>query len=240
MIPDADTLFAAVEATWPPARRWNAAGFTLRDGRGGGKRVSAATLAGPATAADPDRAAAEMAALGQTPLFMVRDGETALDDALARGGYRTVDPVTVFASPARALTDRPLPPVTAFTIWEPLAIMNEIWDRAQIGPARRAVMARCACKTAILARMDDRPAGVAFAAREGRICMVHALEIVPGLRRRGAAQWIMRAAAFWGQANGAEWLAVLTTQANTAAISLYRGLGFKGAAHYHYRTGAGP
>jgi N-acetylglutamate synthase len=46
-----------LEATWPPAARHRAGPWVLRDGAGGGKRVSAATAEGPVTAADLARRA---------------------------------------------------------------------------------------------------------------------------------------------------------------------------------------
>ena len=36
-------LFAAVDATWPAAEDTQVGGWTIRDGRGGGQRVSAAS-----------------------------------------------------------------------------------------------------------------------------------------------------------------------------------------------------
>ena len=41
-------LFATMEATWPAASRRETGIWTLRDGQGGGKRVSAATTTGDA------------------------------------------------------------------------------------------------------------------------------------------------------------------------------------------------
>ncbi|MEL6679458.1 MAG: GNAT family N-acetyltransferase, partial [Pseudomonadota bacterium] len=40
---DLSRLYDAVEATWPAAHMWQQDGWTMRDGAGGGKRVSAAT-----------------------------------------------------------------------------------------------------------------------------------------------------------------------------------------------------
>ncbi len=47
MTPDLPRLFEVVDHTWPAARRWTENGWTLRDGQGGGKRVSAATRLAP-------------------------------------------------------------------------------------------------------------------------------------------------------------------------------------------------
>jgi len=53
-------------------------------GQGGGKRVSAATMAGPN--ADVGQAEAAMRAMDQRPIFMIRDGDDTLDAELPRVG----------------------------------------------------------------------------------------------------------------------------------------------------------
>ena len=113
--------------------------------------------------------------------------------------------------------------------------MNEIWAQGGIGPGRLAVMQRAKTKTAILARWNEKPAGVAFAAMHGPVCMVHAVEVLPHQRRQGVARWIMRKAAFWSAAQGAKTISVLCTRSNGAALKLYQGLGFAEVAGYHYR-----
>ena len=106
----------------------------------------------------------------------------------------------------------------------------------RIGPARLEVMGRAAVKTAILARWNEKPAGVGFVAADQEIAMVHAVEVLANQRRQGVAQWIMRQAAFWAHAQGAETLAVICTRANTPGLSLYSALGFETVGQYHYRA----
>lgn len=230
-----ERLFDAIDATWPPAEFLQDEHWTYRRGAGGGKRVSAATARGPSSCDAVQQAEIQMRKFGQEPLFMIKGEDTALDAALETSGYRVVDPVEVLAAPVKRLTDQPIPPVTIFTVWEPLAIMREIWAKGGIGSARIEVMARARSKTAIFARANNRPAGVGFAAVNGDIAMVHAVEVVPQQRRQGVAQWIMRQAAFWAQKQGAQTIAVLCTTANKPALSLYSVLGFEIAGHYHYR-----
>ena len=176
-----------------------------------------------------------MRALGQTPRFQLRNGRDAFDALLAARGYETLDETVIYSAPIEALTDIAIPRVTTFCVWEPLAIMNEIWAKGGIGPARRAVMARAKTKTGILSRWNEKPAGVAFCAVHDGICMVHAVEVLEHQRRQGVAVWMMRQAAFWGQSQGAHTLALMTTTANDGANALYRGLGFRQIGGYHYR-----
>ena len=233
--PDIDMLYRVCEATWPPRRSWQMDGITLRDGGGGGKRVSAATTDRCPDPATLDAAAHEMRAIGQTPLFMIREGDRALDTLLEAAGYTVIDPVRAYRLPVAQLTDQPIPRVTAFTIWEPLAIMREIWAQGGIGPARVDVMSRAARKTGILARWKDKPAGAAFVGLHDGVAMVHAVEVLPHQRRQGVAEWIMRQAAFWAADNGADWISVLCTDANESANRLYQRLGFEAVGAYHYR-----
>jgi GNAT superfamily N-acetyltransferase len=113
--------------------------------------------------------------------------------------------------------------------------MVELWAAGGIGPARLEVMARAKTKTGIFSRWNEKPGGVAFAAMHGDICMVHAVEVPQHQRRQGVAGWMMRRAAYWGQAHGARHLAVLCVDTNAGAHALYRALGFEPAARYHYR-----
>lgn len=229
-------LSAVMEATWPPARAERQGPWTLRDGKGGGKRVSAATAEGDWNEADIDAAEAAMAASGGDVLFCLREGDAALDRALERRGYRVVDPVVAYEAPVGALASPGLSPMAAFVHWPPLAICREIWAEAGIGPARWAVMDRAnGAKCAILARTNDRPTGAAFVSIHGTTAMLHALEVRPAARRQGSAHNILRAAANWALSNGAERLCVVVTVANAPARALYASLGMEVVGHYHYR-----
>ncbi|MFZ1481524.1 MAG: GNAT family N-acetyltransferase, partial [Paracoccaceae bacterium] len=108
-------LAEVMEATWPPARRWQLGPFTLRDGAGGGQRVSAASCEGAFT---PQELQAAMAAMAD-PLFLIRPGDDTLDDALERLGFGVHDPVVAYAAPVAALAGE-LPHLVAFPHWPPL------------------------------------------------------------------------------------------------------------------------
>ena len=235
MTPSISQLYDVCEKTWPPAKVYHLDGFTFRDGAGGGKRVSATTVGHVPKLSEIKDAEDEMRRAGQKPLYMIRAGEETLDHALDDAGYVVIDPVQIYVAPIKLLTNIPIPPVTAFSIWEPLAIMNEIWDAGGIGLARQAVMHRASLKTGIFCRWKDKPAGVAFAGLHDGVCMVHAVEVLEHQRRQGVAQWIMRKAAFWAADHGAQWMSVLCVRDNLAANTLYKGLGFEPVGAYHYR-----
>ena len=228
-------LFAVVDGTWPALALHRAGPWLIREGAGGGQRVSAATAEGDWTDADVALAEAQHKALGQPWLFLVRDGEQALDAALNARGYRVHDPV-YFRACAVADMAVPVPPLSAFPHWPPLAIARDIWLDGGIGPARVDVMYRATGpKTAILARSADRPAGVAFAAIHGAEAMVHGLHVPQAFRRQGSAVNIMRAAAAWAQDHGATRISVAVTQGNAGANALYASLNMPIVGQYHYR-----
>ena len=239
LAPAPASLLAAMEATWPAARAFRHGPWVLREGLGGGKRVSAATVAPDACTIDaPEIASAEaaMRAMGQTPLFMLRPDDAQLDSALHARGYSVVDPVVVYAAALQKLDPAPPPPLTAFPIWPPLSVMRDVWADAGIGAARLAVMDRVrGPRTAILGRLADHVSGTVFVACDGPVAMVHALEVAPALRGRGAGRAMMQGAVHWARAQGAEWLALAVTTANAPARRLYDRFGMTVVTAYHYR-----
>lgn len=226
-----DSLAQLMEATWPPVRVWRDGAFALRDGAGGGKRVSAASCEGDFDTRDLDRLEAAMA----DPLVLIRAGEERLDQALADRGWRVVDPVVAYVAPVASLVAE-LPPLSAFAHWPPLQIAASIWEEGGIGPARIKVMERVSgAKCALLARSGDRSAGAAFVATQGDQAMLHALEVRPQLRRQGTGEALLRAAANWAGDQGALHLSLVVTERNAAARALYDRLGMQVVGRYHYR-----
>lgn len=242
-----ERLFAALDGTWSPVEIRVRDGWVLRRGAGGGKRVSAATVEELGALPDIPAAEAQMARMGQAPLFMIRAGDDALDAALARRGYVVVDPVVAMAAPAAQVAALPDDPLAAIDCTAPLAIMAEIWAAGGIGAARLAVMARSGRQRCyMLGRARDRAAGCLFVAsdaRDGRnephgssVAMVHALEVAPGYRRGGVARQLVEKAALWAHESGASTIAAVTLERNAAARGLFRRLGFTEVAAYHYRA----
>lgn len=235
-LPNAQTLYEVIDATWPAAGTSTCGPFLIREGKGGGNRVSSAIALDRFTDTDIDAAEGAMRALGQTPLFQIRDGEDALDAALAAKGYDVIDPVTMYAIDATKLADERPPRTVAIETTGPLTIMREMWATGGIGPERVEIMHRaCKPKAGFVSRWQDKPAGTSFIAMHDGIAMVHAVEILPFQRRQGLGRWLMQRAAFWTLDNGGHTLSVICTDRNAAANGLYSSLGMSVVGRYHYR-----
>lgn len=233
--PEPSDLYAAFEATWPPAQRIELGPFTYRDGAGGGSRVSAATLDDDLTDAALDQIEARFSADNRPALFQVRAGQEAFDECLDARAYTLFDPVTCLLAPLDRLPAAS--PEDGYVAWPPVAMQRDIWAEDGIGPARLAVMDRVSGpKCSILGRLGDAPAATAFVATKGEIAALHALVVSKPYRRNGLGRAMVALAADWARAQGATYLALQVTTANTAALSLYQALGLEPVTGYHYRT----
>ncbi len=229
-------LYDICEHTWRPRAATPMGPFILRDGDGGGKRVSAATVTGPYTDADLDRIETAMADLGQPHLFMIKDGDDAFDRDLAARGYRVIDPVNLLIGDCTIMAQNALDAGMIYAAWPPLAAQCEIWETDNIGPARLRVMDRVTGpKTSIMIRHNDRAAGTCFVAIHDGIAMLHGLVVANWARRQGLANQIMASTAKWAQDMGADRLSVLVVKSNTPANALYASLGMENVGSYHYR-----
>ena len=198
--------------------------------------MSAAIATRAVTPEELPLAETAMAALGQTPLVMVRQSELRLDAMLGAAGYAVIDPVNIYAAPVSDIATRRPPRLTTFVIWEPLEIMRDIWAAGGIGPGRLAVMERATCpKTGVFGRADNRPAAAAYVGLHDGVAMLHALEVLPRHRRAGLGRHMMVEAAFWARAQGASHISVVCTKANRPANALYHSLGMTLVGDYHYR-----
>ena len=236
MTPTCDQILAADDVTWPAARFVADGPWLLRKGLGGGQRVSAASAQGFVDEPDIDHAIDAMRSMAQHPLFMIRPQDSTLDHLLEQRGFSKKDPVAALFAPLIDLTGD-VPPAVATPAWPPLAVQHDIWASAGIGPERFAVMDRAKTpKTTHLGRAGDVPAGTAFTGIDGRLAMLHALEVLPEQKRKGVGRHIMTASANWAAAQGAEWLSVLVVKANVAANAFYKSIGMRDSGiGYHYR-----
>lgn len=236
MTPSIQELYDVIDATWPAAHYHQVGHWTIREGLGGGSRVSAATH-DQTEEYEIDAAIAAMTEIGQAPIFMIRQGQEAMDKALADRGFVIKDPVNFYLAPVETIATERVAPAMSFQIFPPLSVQKEVWAAGGIGQARLAVMERAQCpKTTILGRTGDRTAGTGYVGVSNGVGMVHALETLEKYRRLGIAKTIVREMAFWARANGAEYLALVVTQANVKANALYSSLGMEIVGQYHYRV----
>ena len=241
MLPSQEDWFDAVDATWPPFARFPSGIWTLRQGQGAGKRVSAASTVEIASTSDIGAAEKAMHSLGQTPLFMVREGQRQLDSLLDQKGYKVVDPVTVLAARCADLADYRQQSLRVIFSQEPIAILREIWRQGGVDDPRIEVMRRAAPpKTFVLGRYENQPVAAQFLGCHKTIGMVHAVEVLQNARRNGVGQKMMQGAAWWAQQQGMEWISCLTVCENSPAQALYRNLGMEVVSRYHYRKPATP
>lgn len=232
MPPTQQQYLQALEATWPAAAHQTIGPWTIRQGDGGGKRVSAATVCGAFKIEDIAEAEAAMSDLNQDHLFMIHPGDDLLDQTLAENGYRILDPVSLYACPIRRMVGGADKSVSTHPVWPPGTKLKTLWAAGDIDAGRLRVMQRATGpKTAILVRN----AGCAFVAKYGPIAMIHAIEVSKSERRKGIGINILNAAAHWAQDQGAQIISLAVTDANTAANGLYRKLGMSVVGKYHYR-----
>ena len=229
-------IHEVIDNTWPAYGRVKHGPWTLREGLGGGKRVSATTLDGFDKAPNITEAEDGMRAFDQTPIFMIREGDDDLDRNLARKGYEITGRSNIYTAPIKKFTKKDPPRLSVFEIWEPLQIQNDIWRKAGIDTTRIAVMHRTkGPKTSFFLRWGNRPAGSAFIGIHNNIAMLHALEILPQQRGKGVGTLAMYQAFNWAKSFDAHTLSVICTTENLAANALYASLHMQLVGGYHYR-----
>ncbi|UWQ21882.1 N-acetyltransferase [Jannaschia sp. W003] len=232
--PGAARIMAAVRATWPPSALAPCGPFALPAERTGTRRATAARLREGEAATDADVAAVERARPGT--VFGTLDGaEDALAALLAARGYREGGVSDLMAGPVAPLLGEPLPRVSGFAHWPPLAICGAIWDDHGNPAPRRAPMHRTpAPRAAILLRHADRAAGALFAAIHDGLAVLHLVVTLPRARRQGVGLLGLRHAAAWAETHGATHLALPVEASNAAAVALYRRGGLVRRGGYRY------
>lgn len=235
-----DPYIKALHATWPALRETINDPWILRDGAGGGKRASAITALRDVTEAEIDEVITLSISEGTSPLFMIRPGDNALDNGLAKRSFDILDRSLIMAADLNTLTLPPPPPSSAFQCEAPLEIQREIWREGDVNDARQAVMDRVNLpKTWILGRAGDRPAGAAFAALHRGTVVVHAMCVSPAMQRLGVGRNMLSEALQWARDMNAERFSLMVAEANAPARKLYASVGLKVVGKYHYRTVTG-
>jgi N-acetylglutamate synthase len=94
-------------------------------------------------------------------------------------------------------------------------------------PARRAFFS-CLRAGAVV--------GSGLSVADGRLASVQCMATLESARRQGCARAVLAAIEAWAAAQGCAHLYLQAEAANTAAVTLYAGFGFRIAGRYHLRT----
>ena len=230
------SIFETIDLTWPAEEFLELPEWKLRKSIKGGKRVSAVTAIGKSGIPAIQFVENTLEEWCQDKLFMIKAGENSLDEALKERGYCIVDPTNIWSISAEVLSMQQIPPVTAFSIFPPLAIQREIWTANGIDSSRIEIMDRVKTpKTTIFGRINAKPAASAFVAVSNKIAMVHALVVDHKFQRQGMGKHVMQKVGVWAHQQGAESVVVLCTKQNQSANNFYKILGMKVIGEYHYR-----
>ena len=231
--PDGAAILAAVRATWPPSDLVRSGPFDLPAETEGSRRATSARLRPGEGATVEDVARVEAARPGT--VFGTRDGaEDALADLLRARGYVEGGVSDLMAGPVAPLLG-PLPPVTGFVHWPPLAACAALWDAHGNPAARRRPMLRSpGPKAVILLRHADRAAGALFVACHAGLAVLHMVLTLPSARRQGVGLVGLRHAAAWAAEQGAAHLALPVEADNAPAVALYRRAGLARRGGYRY------
>ncbi|NYF55117.1 GNAT family N-acetyltransferase [Micromonospora purpureochromogenes] len=242
-------LELASDEAWPAAVRDRLGDWLLRSAAGWSGRANSALPVG-----DPDRplpaaldaverwyADQGQPAMVNTPLPLAAPVGAELD---ARGwGSRPpvlVQTVALAAMPPAASTPAGSPPV------ELAAAPSDAWLAIAAGrkgglpDAARHVLTAVARVRFAHVYADGRlvAIGRGTVTGRGRWLGLSLIEVVPDARRRGLAGRVVRALVDWGVAEGATHAFLQVEQRNTAAVTLYRRLGF--TTHHTYLTRVAP
>ncbi|MEU4714333.1 GNAT family N-acetyltransferase [Micromonospora purpureochromogenes] len=242
-------LELASDEAWPAAVRDRLGDWLLRSAAGWSGRANSALPVG-----DPDRplpaaldaverwyADQEQPAMVNTPLPLAAPVGAELD---ARGwGSRPpvlVQTVALAALPPAASAPAGSPPV------ELAAAPSDDWLAIAAGrkgglpdAARHVLTAVDRVRFAhVYADGTLVAIGRGTVTGRGRWLGLSLIEVAPEARRRGLAGRVVRALVDWGVAEGATNAFLQVEQRNTAAVTLYRGLGF--TTHHTYLTRVAP
>ena len=232
-----NSFWAASETCWPPLNKKNIGPWVIREGEGGGNRVSSTTANDFFRKEDIFIAENHMQLLNQKNIFHIREKDLELDNILDRLGYSLVDKTVVYGSKIAKMSSPCVPPMTAFNIWPPLRIMKDIWEIGGTTDSRISVMERCKVrKTAILGRIENKAAGCAFISEYKGVAILQALFVLPSYRRKGLARFLISESVKWVSYAESAYLALMTDKYNKEARGLYDSLGMKIIDKYHYRV----
>jgi len=142
MSPSLQDIAETVWVTWPGEETVETPAFTLRRSGDDSRRSRAASAKRDVTDKEISDAAQQMAAWGQPALFFVPSDAPDFDAQLEVRGYRSHDSAVYYVGRTAEMAARRPPRLSTFEIWEPLAIMADLWAENGISAERQEVMLR--------------------------------------------------------------------------------------------------
>jgi N-acetylglutamate synthase len=236
---------AAAVRSWPALETADIDGWLWRYASGGSLRansVSALSFRGPDLEAAVRDAERRYGARGAPCRFTVtqvsKPGD--LDARLAAMGYtRGEEHVTMAkaipGSPAVASADVVMS-TDPGTEWLAIYLAGLTPNRRAVAPAILAGLPSRRCFFSC--RRDGSVLGSGLSIADGDVASVQCMATLPGARRQGCARTVLAAIEAWAAVAGCTHLYLQAETPNTAAISLYEGVGFRVAGRYHVRTKA--
>jgi ribosomal protein S18 acetylase RimI-like enzyme len=223
-----------------PAYRvaWNG-GWIIRISAGGARRRNSVTCLDPADAGSVDhrieRIEADYGRAGLPAIFRLSPlAPPALDAALEKRGYRTVDETLVLHMELPERGERGRFAATPSEAWFQVAGNGLSAQAAR--ELRDSVPLLVPPALYPLLEHEGAPACAARVVLDGRLAGIFDVATLPAARRSGLARRIMFETLGAAAARGARaaWLQVVAS--NQAAVALYSSLGFIEAYRYRYRV----
>jgi GNAT superfamily N-acetyltransferase len=241
-------------SAWPAPQNVYFGGWVFRLGGGFSKRANSANALGDrqdlrsdsVNAWTPKREFAEVRAeaerlydsKGLPTIFRLTPIAGAeADIALAKAGYRALDPHSVMTTSLGALA-------SAANVWvEPgptPAWLNGVTAANGVAPSHRAIHDLIVKSIALPAAyatwvVDDRALGFGMAVLDRGAVGLFDIVVQPQARGRGGGRRLTQALMAWGRGNGATAAYLQVVDANAVARRLYQTFGFEVAYKYHYR-----
>lgn len=243
-LPDVDTFERAGLKAWPGIEvEWDRQ-WVRRAANGYTKRANSVQCFDREDDADaPSRIAAAVAwfaARNIRPAVRVTpQAGQAVVSALDAAGWTSIDHSSMLAMELRSTTGDPR--ATLYELLDSgfLSAQQVLrgYDDAQLGRLRAVLAAAGGPGRGIVVRGGDgRPLASALMIIGDGIVVTGNVIVAPAARRQGLGKALMQSGLAWAHAEGARIAALNVMANNTAALALYRGLGFRHQYDYTYRV----
>jgi ribosomal protein S18 acetylase RimI-like enzyme len=239
------TVISALEAcafnAWPARQTVFYEGWILRLANGYTKRANSANAWQPTASFDAVRSYVEALYQRQGLPTIFRLTPLAGDEPdrqLEVAGYQQVDPTEVMTLPVgnwRGSGDAILEPMRSSTWSDGFALLNGL--NALHRQQHDALLDTIAWPVAYATVYEEgQPIGYGLAVAEGDWAGLFDVVVAPAWRGRGHGRQLVKQLIEWGETQGARQAYLQVTCSNSAALALYRSLGFETRYRYHYRV----